>query len=45
MNCINGSENSLEDCDPGRVIPDREDSCKSGNHAGILCEPGMNFRK
>ncbi len=44
VNCINGSENSLEDCDPHRVITSREDTCTSGNHARLLCEPGMNFQ-
>ncbi|XP_064397168.1 neurotrypsin-like isoform X2 [Halichondria panicea] len=39
LNCMNGMENSLEDCDPYRVITDRENTCKSGNQARLLCEP------
>ena len=45
LNCVNGSESSLEECDPYRVITSREDTCRSGNHGRLLCEPGMNFRK
>ncbi|XP_064397187.1 neurotrypsin-like isoform X2 [Halichondria panicea] len=39
LSCMNGSESSLEDCDPFRIITSREDTCKSGNHARLLCEP------
>ncbi len=45
LNCINGTESSLEDCMPYRVITNREDNCKNDNHARLLCEPGMNFQK
>ena len=45
LNCVNGTESSLEDCMPYRVITDIEHSCKSGNHGRLLCEPGMNFWK
>ena len=38
--CVNGSESSLEDCDPVKVITGRMITCKSGNHARLLCEPG-----
>ena len=45
LNCMNGLESSLEECTPEKVVTDREDTCKSGNHARLLCEPGMNLRK
>ena len=45
VNCMNGMESSLEDCDPVKVITSREDTCKRGNQARLLCEPGMNFQK
>ena len=45
MNCMNGMESSLEDCDLVKVITSREDTCKRDNQARLLCEPGMNFQK
>ncbi len=41
LNCMNGMESSLEDCDPVKVITSREDTCKRGNQARLLCEPGI----
>ncbi len=43
VNCVNGMESSLEDCDPLKVTASREDTCKSGNQARLLCEPGITI--
>ena len=34
--CMSGNESTLEDC-----TPNGEDTCNCGNHARLLCEPGI----